>query len=193
MQRTFLMSGNGGQGIVVASKLIGAAAAATGRHCLHFARYGSEIRGTECECSLTISDSPIKTPAIISSAWGAIAMHPQYFDHVQSMMEQGGVLFYNTSLGGTFLARPDIGLLAVPATEMATKLGNPIAASLCALGAFAQYTGLVEVAHLRDALTEYIPPYRQELLELDRLALTRGAEFAKALGSSSSEPVGARS
>lgn len=183
MQRTFLMSGNGGQGIVVSSKLIGAAAAATGRHCLHFARYGSEIRGTECECSLTISDEKIRTPAIISSAWGAIAMHPQYFDHVLSMVEDGGILFYNSSLGGRAPARPGVTAQGIPATEVATSLGGAIAASLVALGAFAEFTGLVNVDDLTNALDEYIPAYRHQLLELDRTALREGARIGAELRS----------
>lgn len=181
LQKTFLMSGNGGQGIVVASKLVGAAAAATGQHCLHFGRYGSEIRGTECECSLTIGDEPIRSPAIISSAWGAIAMHPQYFEHVQGMVDHGGFLLFNSSLGGSMPERQNITQHAIPATELATELGAPIAASLCALGAFAQYTGLVDVEHLCNALNDFIPPYRHELLEVDRKALLRGAEFAKTI------------
>ncbi len=192
MQRTFLMSGNGGQGIVVASKLVGAAAAATGRHCLHFGRYGSEIRGTECECSLTVGDEPIRSPAILSSAWGAIAMHPQYFEHVQGMIDDGGILLFNSSLGGAMPARSNITQHSLPATELASELGAPIAASLCALGAFAEYTGLVKVEHLCNALVEFIPPYRHELLEVDRRALLRGAEFGKTLVRSASEPVGAR-
>lgn len=190
MQQTFLMSGNGGQGIVVASKLVGAAAAATGRHCLHFGRYGSEIRGTECECTLTIGDEPVRTPAILGSTWGAVAMHPSYFDRVQSLVEKGGILIYNTSLGGQMRSREDIEQIGMPFTEMATELGAPIAASLIALGSFAQHTGLVRIEDLCDALTEFIPPYRHHLLEIDRTALRKGAEALLLRTTSTAVPIG---
>ncbi len=178
MQRTLLMSGNGGQGVRVATKLVGAAAAGHG-YALHFARYGTEVRGTEIEGFITTSEVPIEGSAMPSTVWGAVAMHPAYFEKVHAMVQPGGLLFFNSSMGDLGRGREDIAVVPIPASALAADLGAPIAASLVALGAFASHTGLVPVGDLLEALPAFIPPYRHELLEGNRRALLAGATYAQ--------------
>ena len=51
-------------------------------------------------------------------------MHPSYFDRVQSLVEKGGILIYNTSLGGQMRSREDIEQIGMPFTDMATEASN---------------------------------------------------------------------
>ena len=182
MEHSFLMSGNGGQGIVLATRLLGAAAAAEGMHCIHFGRYGSEIRGTECECTMIVSTEPIEAFPILTHVTGAVAMHPQYFEKVGASLNDGGLLIYNTSLSS---AAPTTGsgtVWGIPATEIATEVGAPVAASLTALGAFAHVSGLIPVQALIDALPDLLPPYRHQLLDVNRKAIRAGEAFARTHG-----------
>ena len=106
-------------------------------------------------------------------------MHSSYFEKVQAMVEPGGVLFVNSSMGELGQPREDISIVAMPAGQLATDLGAPIASSLLALGAFSVHTELVPVAALVDAMPSLIPSYRSDLLDANRRAILAGAEYAR--------------
>jgi 2-oxoglutarate ferredoxin oxidoreductase subunit gamma len=70
----------------------------------------------------------------------------------------------------------------VPATEMAKAMGQPMGASMVALGALAAATGLVAIASLHAALGEVLPPHRRKLIDANTACITRGAEHVVPAG-----------
>lgn len=182
MQYTVVMSGIGGQGMVVGTKLIGHAATAMGRYCLHYAQYGGEMRGTKCECTMTISDEQVNAPPLVSQTDIAIIMHPESFASLRSTVAPGGLAIVNSSLihPEASQLREDVEWLLLPVTDVGKSLGHVMVATMVAISAFAVETGLVDVAHIRGALTEVIPPYRQQLLEMDDAGLIAGSQMVSA-------------
>ncbi len=59
-------------------------------------------------------------------------------------------------------------------------MGQPMGASMIALGALAATTGVVAVASLHAALGEVLPPHRRKLIDTNTLCITRGAEHVAA-------------
>ena len=64
----------------------------------------------------------------------------------------------------------------VPATRMATELGNPLSASLVLLGAYSALTGLLHLESLGRGMRESVPSYRRQHLETNDAALRAGFE-----------------
>ena len=84
--------------------------------------------------------------------------------------------FFNSTLVPAPPGWDAVRSIAVPATEMAKAMGQPMGASMIALGALAAATGLVDVASLHAALGEVLPPHRRKLIDTNTLCITRGAQ-----------------
>ena len=177
MQDRIIMSGIGGQGIVVGTKLIGIAATNLGRYCMHYAIYGGEMRGTKCECTLTVSDAPVTSTPEVSACEAVIIMHPESFDRLQAMLVPGGLALVNSSLIHPEMdrLRDDVEWLFLPVTDIGTEKGHLMVATMVAIGAFAEETQIVPSEAIKDYLTEVIPAYRHQLLEMDRAGVDAGA------------------
>jgi Pyruvate/2-oxoacid:ferredoxin oxidoreductase gamma subunit len=59
-----IISGFGGQGTLLAGKLLCVAAMRQGRSVTHIPSYGAEMRGGTANCSVVISDEDIASPVI---------------------------------------------------------------------------------------------------------------------------------
>ena len=177
MQYSIIMSGIGGQGIVVGTKLIGITATEIGLFCLHYAEYGGEMRGTKCECTLTVGDQPVTSTPQVSSCAAAIIMHPESFDHLHQMIEPGGLALVNSSLIDVAKKqlRSDVEWVLLPITDMGKALGHMMVATMVAIGAFAEETGIIPALAIKDFLPEVIPAYRHQLLKMDSDGIDIGA------------------
>lgn len=177
MQERVIMSGIGGQGIVVGTKLIGITATGLGHYAMHYAEYGGEMRGTRCECTLTVADEPVISTPQVSQCEAAIIMHPESFDRLADKLVPGGLALVNSSLVDVARKplRADVEWLLVPATDLGASLGHRMVATMVAIGAFAEETKLVPAAAIKDYLPDVIPSYRHQLLEMDAKGIDVGA------------------
>jgi len=76
--------------------------------------------------------------------------------------------------------RAPVTLIRLPATTVATDLGNPLGGSMVMLGAYAGVTGIVEQASLVEAMRQSIPPYRTQHIESNERALLAGWDLLPA-------------
>jgi 2-oxoglutarate ferredoxin oxidoreductase subunit gamma len=97
----------------------------------------------------------------------------------ETAIKPGGVLIVNSSLVDLTSERDDITIMYVPATEMATEMGNVRVANMILLGAWAVATGVVTTEQLGQALADHLPREKQRLVLINREALRRGAELAR--------------
>jgi len=179
VERAVVMTGIGGQGIQLVAKLLAQAAMREGKQVMMFGLFMGMIRGGSSESTVVIADREILTPPIVPSAWALLAMHPEGLPALGRKAEPGGVLVFNSSLV-TAPVWDGISRVPVPATEMAKAMGQPMGASMIALGALAATTGVVAVASLHAALGEVLPPHRRKLIDTNTLCITRGAEHVAA-------------
>jgi 2-oxoglutarate ferredoxin oxidoreductase subunit gamma len=68
----------------------------------------------------------------------------------------------------------------VPAGEIATQIGSPLAASMVLVAAYARLTGIVGLDALVAGMRESVPPYRRQHLESNEKALRAGFEAVAA-------------
>jgi Pyruvate/2-oxoacid:ferredoxin oxidoreductase gamma subunit len=173
-EREVLLTGIGGQGVQLAAQVLARAAVLEARHVLLFGVYGGAMRGMNTDGTVVVGDEPIHSPPLLSRTWSAVAMHDRYWGPVAPKVRDGGVVVVNDSTFGADLGDVPARSFRVPASELAAKIGNELAASMVILGAYAAITGLVTLDGLHAGMRESVPAYRRQHIELNERALTTG-------------------
>ena len=179
VQREIVFTGIGGQGVQLAARSLAEAAAAEGHRVQLFASYGGMMRGGNSDSFVVISDEAITAPPVVGSAWGAVVMHHEHAEPVWQKLHEGSVAAVNTSVvdPASRPGDPGVALLEVPALDLATELGAPMAASLVLLGAFVARTGIVGAEALLGCADRVLPGYRAAAAGPNREALRAGLSW----------------
>ena len=64
MEKSFVFAGFGGQGVILAGKLLAQAGADHGLHVTWLPSYGPEMRGGTANCTVVLSNEPIGSPVV---------------------------------------------------------------------------------------------------------------------------------
>jgi len=180
MQHDVIMAGFGGQGILMIGNLLAVAGLRQGLHVTFFPSYGVEMRGGTANCTVTLSDREVGSP-VTSRPTGVIGMNEPSVVKFAPRIQAGGCLVYNSSLvPDGVLDRDDVKILAIPCNDIAIELGDGRLASMVALGAYAEATGVVTQKSIEEALLEVLPAKAHELIPLNLQALKMGRERAGA-------------
>src|SRR5690606_429621 len=146
-----IFSGFGGQGIQSAGRLIAYAGILEDKHVSFLPSYGPEMRGGTSNCHVIVSDEPIGSP-ILNSAAVVMAMNRPSMDKFESYLEPGGILIYDSSLVNREPARKDIKAFGIPATQIASDMGNLAFANIILLGKLIKETGVVSAGSFESGL-----------------------------------------
>ena len=177
MQQEIIISGFGGQGTLFAGQLLAYAAMDSGYHVTWIPSYGPEMRGGKARCTIVVSDEEIGSP-LVRQPGAVVVLNLPSMEAFEPAVKPGGVLVVNSSLVPQKSERADIHVLYVPASEMATELGNVRLANVICLGALVQLTGVVPVEAIEQALDDHLPERHRKLLGLNKEALHKGVALA---------------
>ncbi len=172
MESKIILAGFGGQGILVAGKLLAVAAIKDKKEATHYPSYGAEMRGGTCNCSIVVSEKVIASP-VISSPDVVLAFNKPSKDKYEPIASKGAIFIVNSSLVDEKVKRDDLKSSYIDATNIAIKLGNVRATNMVMLGALAKL-GIVSVDGLTLALKDVFPNFKPELLELNIKAIKAG-------------------
>ena len=173
-----IIAGFGGQGIILAGKLFAQTAMKAGKEVTYMPAYGAEVRGGTSNCMIMIADEPIASP-MVTNPDSLIAMNKASFYKFTPQLKEGGLLVMNRSSIDVEVERDDIDVLAVPADEIAIKLGNQKIANMVALGAYLQkrhyFTQELAAKYLVDVLAERY----HSMIPINTQAIEQGSAFAR--------------
>jgi 2-oxoglutarate ferredoxin oxidoreductase subunit gamma len=155
-------AGFGGQGIVKAGEICGAAAVADGKQSLQTQSYGSSARGGLCTADVVVSEDEL-----------IYEVEPERFD-VLVLLSQDSCDAYLDQLrsGGTLIVEDDLVRLPeghssahrIPATRIAAQdLGRRIVTNMVMLGFCGAVTGLIGREALERTVRENVPRGTEEL------------------------------
>ncbi len=178
MHEEVIMSGTGGQGIMIMGQILAHAAMTEGRHVVWFPSYGPEARGGTADCTVIVSTDEIGSP-ISAHPDTLVGMHQFLFNRYQPIVKIGGRLIVNTSLIDPATVRTDCDVVMVPANVLAEEIGNVRAANMVMLGVYVASTGVVSVESVLASLPEVFPSHRHKLIPLNESALRKGAELVR--------------
>ncbi len=179
MYHEIIMTGIGGQGIMVIGTLLAQAAFLENRNVTYMPIYGVEKRGGHADCTVVISSEEIGSP-IVGSPQSCIVMSPSSLLKYGPRIKPGGLLLLNSSVvEPREVMRKDLEVLAVPSRELAQSLGNDRLANMVVIGAFVARTGVVSLDSLISALDKAFDEKYHHLLPANAEAIRKGAEFAE--------------
>jgi 2-oxoglutarate ferredoxin oxidoreductase subunit gamma len=142
LERSIIIAGSGGQGILFLGRMLTSAGMLEGKNVTWFPSYGAEMRGGTANCTVIISEEMIGSPVVMMPDI-LIAMNRASLDRFMPKLMKKGLLFYDSSLIREKIQGKSIIAVPVPATTMAGDLGSPKSANMVMLGAFIAKTGIL--------------------------------------------------
>lgn len=176
LKKEILLTGFGGQGIVLAGKIL-AQAAALGDHMQStlVQAYGPEARGGACSAQVIISEKDIyypnvRVPDIL------VCMSQSGYDKFYTLLKEEGTLIIDQDLVRSEDIERDF--FAIPATRIAEELGRKMMANIIMVGFFTAVTGAISPKAARDTVLSSVPKGTEKMNET---ALKRGFDFGTAV------------
>ena len=180
MEKSIIIAGFGGQGVMVCGQLIGyTVAETTDNFVTYLPSYGAEQRGGTANCFVVIADVPVGSPKPYPADYAIIMNNPS-LDRFENSVVAGGTMFLNSSIVSGEPKRTDIKVVHVPANDIAVELGNNKVSNLVLVGAFVGYTGLIPPEKVLETAYKKLGAKRPELNALNKAAFDRGFELGQA-------------
>ena len=148
MTNEVIFAGFGGQGVLLAGKLLAYAGMLDGKEISWIPAYGPEMRGGTASCSVIISDAAIGSPLVTTPSI-LVAMNKPSLDKFEPKFKAGGIIFVNSSLIDQLVDRSDVSAYYVPLNDIALKLGNAKFINMIALGALLGATDMIQLDSLQ--------------------------------------------
>ena len=176
MREKIIIAGFGGQGIIMAGKLIAYAGMVEGKFVSHIPSYGVEMRGGTANCSVIISDTEVASP-LVPHPTTLVAMDQPSLDKFEETVVEGGNIFINKSLIERKIKRNDVNVFYVPANNIAEDAGSGRASNMAMIGAFIAVTGVPAKEDVKISLPEVISKRNIKYLEINYKALDMGFDY----------------
>ena len=150
-----IVTGFGGQGIILAGRILGMAASlGDKKESTLVQAYGPESRGGACNAQVIIADAPIHYP-YVNTPKILIAMSQAGYDKFAPTLAGDSVLLVDQDLVAPEDAPCDH--FAIPATRMAENLGNKMMANIIMLGFCTAITGAVSSNAAQATIADSVP------------------------------------
>ena len=179
MNERMIFAGFGGQGILTIGKLVTACAMKEGRHVTFFPAYGGEVRGGTANCHVIITDEPIASP-LVEEASALLVMNEPSLNRFKPVLAAGGLMVLNVSMVEKLPTLDSAEVLAIPATELASEIGDVRVANTIMLSALNTARGLVKPETLHDSFVEALAGRRAKSIPANEQALDTGRRLGEA-------------
>ena len=167
-----IVTGFGGQGIILAGRILGMAASlGDKKESTLVQAYGPESRGGACNAQVIIADAPIHYP-YVNTPKILIAMSQAGYDKFAPALAADSVLLVDQDLVAPEGAPCDH--FAIPATRMAENLGNKMMANIIMLGFCTAVTNAVSTEAAQATIADSVP---KGTAERNIEAFTKGYDY----------------
>ena len=173
-----LMAGFGGQGMLLAGKVLAQASMDLGREVSWLPSYGPEMRGGTANVIVRMASTPIGSP-LIERPRGLVVMNLPSLEKFAPKVRPGGVIVINQSLVDRDPGRDDCVVIKVPARELAQEAGAARAANFVMLGAYAGATDVVPPEAIERAIEEEFGGDKVKFIESSIAAFRAGLEAGR--------------
>ncbi|MEO0275469.1 MAG: 2-oxoacid:acceptor oxidoreductase family protein [candidate division WOR-3 bacterium] len=178
--REIQFAGFGGQGIVLASYILGyAITICEKRNSSMTQSYGPEARGGASASGVVISENPdelvdypkVTNPDVL------VCMSKEAYSVYVKKIKENGMLIYDEDLVEIYDLPENIKTYPIPATRLAEKeVGNKLTANVIMLGALCELTKIVSPDSLKKAISETV---KKDYIDLNLKAFEVGMNYAK--------------
>jgi len=168
------IAGFGGQGVLLLGQLLIEMGMREGLEVSWLPSYGPEMRSGSAHCHVCLSKERIGSP-LVSRPDVLVAMNEFSLRKFAHEVASGGLILYNGASVPADFTAPGVQMVAVPAAEIADKLGSTKAANIIMMGALLEETECLAPGTALSVLEDKVK--KLDLLEIDRKALTAGRLF----------------
>jgi 2-oxoglutarate ferredoxin oxidoreductase subunit gamma len=169
-----LVTGFGGQGIILVGSILGKAAAIyDGKHATMTQAYGPEARGGSCSAQVMVSDEEIAFPQVEQPELMVCMSQEGYTKNVGTL-QPGGTLIWDTDLVKTGAHDPSWTAYHIPATRIAEELGNKMMANIVMVGFLSAVSGALSSDSLLKSVLSSVPAATRDK---NGEAFQRGREY----------------
>ena len=174
-----VFAGFGGQGIMTLGQIVAVMAMQQGKQVAWMPSYGAEMRGGTANCSLVISDLPVGNPYVLSEIDMLCALNVPSVDKFLSRVRSGGTVVVNSSIVTDEVARDDVKVIPVDATNIAAQAGNVKVQNMAMLGGLMKAGDLFTIDHVEQVLARVFKGKDPKLIPLNLAAVQAGMQRAK--------------
>ena len=161
--------GRGGQGAVIASKILASALFKEGKFAQAYPAFGAERRGAPVMAFIRFDQKAITRRSMVYEPDHVVVLDEPILDvvDVTSGLKEGGWILINSPRDSSFFARfRKFRVATVDANRLAQENGlgtttSPVVNTVI-LGAFAKTTGLVSLKAILESIQEYVPGKSEE-------------------------------
>lgn len=175
MERSVIVAGFGGQGVMFLGQVLSLAAMFEGKHVTWLPSYGPEMRGGTANCTVVISDDEVASP-VVDKPMDIIVMNIPSLLKFEKMVKEGGYIFMNTSVIDKETQRKDVEVVKVEANKIAEEIGSPKIANMVMLGAYVAKTKVVKPESVFEAIRK---KSKKEFIDMNIEAVKKGLEFLR--------------
>jgi len=171
--------GRGGQGTVLAARMLAAALVAEGKHVASFPMYGFERRGAPVVAFTRLDDKPVREKTQIYNPDCLVVIDPGLMNlpTLFSGLKPDGILVLNSPRRLENQLNENLKLAGVVnATQIAVEEIGRDVPNTCLLGAFAATTGWADLKSILSSLGDY---FSGDLLERNTHSAERGFREVK--------------
>ena len=183
MRKEVILSGFGGQGLILAGILLAEAAVVQeGINATQDQVYGIAARGGECCSEVIVSDESDINYAKVSTPDIVLAMSQAAFNKYAPRVREGGIVIVDTVFVEDLSALKgrDCRIVKVPITEISkNETGKTMLANVTALGVICEYTKLI---HNENMIREILTRVPKGTEETNRKAFQGGVAAVRAMG-----------
>jgi 2-oxoglutarate ferredoxin oxidoreductase subunit gamma len=176
MEDQIIITGFGGQGVVLAGKIIGKAAAiGDGKQSTLVQSYGPESRGGACSAQVIISTAAIHFPYVRKPGILVCMSQSGYEKYIAELPEEGILISDEDLVRAAERTGPSF---CVAATRLAEELGRKMMANIIMVGFFTAVTGAISLEAARKTVSESVPKGTEEM---NLKAFGKGCDYGLAL------------
>ncbi|MBF0102394.1 MAG: 2-oxoacid:acceptor oxidoreductase family protein [Desulfobacterales bacterium] len=175
-KQEIIVTGFGGQGIILAGKIIGESAAIGDHKESTFVQsYGPESRGGACNAQVIISDTPIFYPYVRKPDI-LVCMSQSGYEKFQTLVDAKTLLIIDQDL--VKLNDSITEYFAIPATRFAEEMGRKMMANIVMLGFFTAVSNAVSFDAAKQTVMTSVPKGTEES---NWAAFSKGHDFGLTL------------
>jgi 2-oxoisovalerate ferredoxin oxidoreductase beta subunit len=168
------IAGFGGQGVLLLGQLLIEMGMREALEVSWLPSYGPEMRSGSAHCHVCLSKERIGSP-LVSHPDVLVAMNEFSLRKFAPEVASGGLILYSGPSVPADFSAPGVQVFAIPAAEIADRLGSTKAANIVMMGALLEETECLSPGTAFGVLEDKVK--KLDLLEIDRKALAAGRLF----------------
>ncbi|MBQ4646266.1 MAG: 2-oxoacid:acceptor oxidoreductase family protein [Candidatus Gastranaerophilales bacterium] len=177
MNKNFIISGSGGQGILSIGSILANIFMLEDLFVTYCTCYGAEMRGGAVNCEINVSDKEINSLKNEKTDF-LIALNQASLNKFTSKVKEGGTIIANSSLAKIEKIRNDVKYIFAPLSEEAAKLGNIKMTNSIALGILGKISGNINIEKIKEGYKKILQN-KTELIEKNIEAFMLGFNYVQ--------------